>query len=529
MENLTTGAVLKDKLSSVASELATKATNAVQSLGSGKPTEENPISYKVVHRGGALVRSGFETTSGQVHQLSAGEVVTVVELIGRRARIVTPIDGWISIETKDGVQIMKQCALQRKSQQNEAFENAFERKFQKMKDKQNRSTLDPRAERSDSGSRSNSPRDRRNDRRREDSYDRHKEAYDPPPKGSRRRDDSYDKSRRRDDSRDRDYRDSRRDRDRDPEPKKKEEPKIVPKLAAPGSKIDAPVPKLAAPGIAPPSNITAGATSDMFNFNPSPSTGSNPPAPSGGMDLLDMGSTTASSQPVDFFASTPSTTPVLPVTGGQGNSSGDWNAFQSTAPPAQQQQAPQPQPYMNAFGGGPQAAMQPQMQNLMGNQMGGFAGAQPQPGWGGMGQAPMGMQAGNFGMQPGMQGGMQPGFQMGQNPMAPQAGYSAAFGGGVMGGMPGNMPGGMPGNMSFPQQQQQWGAFNAATGPSGGTTPVVGMPTGSTAPGNSIDDLLSKTMDGVANLSFEQRKQQSQGTGMPMQNMPLNMMQPRGF
>jgi hypothetical protein len=225
-----------------------------------------------------------------------------------------------------------------------------------------------------------------------------------------------------------------------------------------------------------------------------------------------------------FTSATPSTTPILPVTGNtspQQQTSDQWNAFHAPSPPAQQQtQQFQQQSYMNTFGT-QQTGMQPQVPNMM-NQMqtGGFPGAQP--GFGAMGQqqAPMGMQGGNFGMQPGMQPGMQQGFPMGQTPMAPQAGYGAAFGGGMMGGMPGSMP------MQQQQQQQQWGGFNPATGPSGGTTPGVGTMPGSTAPGggngNSIDALLSKTMDGVANLSFEQRKQQMNPQGTPMQ--PMNMM-----
>merc|ERR1719183_1740490 len=190
-----------DKISSVATDLVSKVESTVSHFGNQKPTEENPVNYKVIHKGGALVRSGQDTSSGQVHQLSANEVVSIVEICGRRARLVHPVDGWISLETKDGVQIMRQCTLQRKGAKAEAFEASFERKFQRIKAQTGGVGYDPRAERSDD-SRSPSPRDtrdRRSDRDYRDDRDdrRRKEPYDPPAQSSKRYDD------------DRDYRDRR--------------------------------------------------------------------------------------------------------------------------------------------------------------------------------------------------------------------------------------------------------------------------------------------------------------------------------
>ena len=52
------------------------------------PTLENPVKYKVCHRGGALVREGYDTTTPQVAQLNYGESIVIVELQGRRARMV---------------------------------------------------------------------------------------------------------------------------------------------------------------------------------------------------------------------------------------------------------------------------------------------------------------------------------------------------------------------------------------------------------------------------------------------------------
>lgn len=86
----------------------------------------------MVHRGGALVRSGYETTSSQVHQLSEGEIATVVEQAGRRVRIIAPVEGWVSVETKDGVTIMRPTAIQRRGYKKEAFESHFDASAQRI-------------------------------------------------------------------------------------------------------------------------------------------------------------------------------------------------------------------------------------------------------------------------------------------------------------------------------------------------------------------------------------------------------------
>mmetsp|Transcript_69622 Transcript_69622/g.134285 ORF Transcript_69622/g.134285 Transcript_69622/m.134285 type:complete len:362 (-) Transcript_69622:72-1157(-) len=156
VEHLSTRAVLKDKLSSVATDVMSKIDHTVQNMGKVKPTEDAPINYRVTHKGGALVRSGHDTSSAQVHQLAAGQVVCTVELVGRRARIIMPVEGWVSTETKDGVQIMRPCTMQRKAHQTEAFEHMFEQKFNRLKMQKDCTTSKPimdsrgRRDRSDS-------------------------------------------------------------------------------------------------------------------------------------------------------------------------------------------------------------------------------------------------------------------------------------------------------------------------------------------------------------------------------------------
>jgi len=133
VENLTRSAVLKDQLSSAANDLFSKVDSTVRSaIGAQKPTEDAPVNYKVTHKGGALVRDGVRTSSTQVHQLNTGEVVCVVEVSGRRARIVHPVAGWVSTETQDGVQIMKPCTLQGKSKKRRSIPEQFRAKVFKV-------------------------------------------------------------------------------------------------------------------------------------------------------------------------------------------------------------------------------------------------------------------------------------------------------------------------------------------------------------------------------------------------------------
>lgn len=69
------------------------------------PTPLQPYLYRVVHKSGAMAREGYDTASPQVHKLVTGDQVTVVEVVERRARIIAPANGWISIATADGTAI----------------------------------------------------------------------------------------------------------------------------------------------------------------------------------------------------------------------------------------------------------------------------------------------------------------------------------------------------------------------------------------------------------------------------------------
>lgn len=95
MNNLSHTAIIKDKLSHAANKLVHKIDHAVSKMVDDRnPTMEDPVQFKVVHRGGALVREGYETNTPQVYQLDHGQTIAIVELRGRRARMV---EGGVSV------------------------------------------------------------------------------------------------------------------------------------------------------------------------------------------------------------------------------------------------------------------------------------------------------------------------------------------------------------------------------------------------------------------------------------------------
>jgi len=68
-----------------------------------KPTEVKlPAKYRVVIHPGALCKDGKELSSKEVCKLPIGTVVTVEEVDGRRARITSPSQGWLSLHASDG-------------------------------------------------------------------------------------------------------------------------------------------------------------------------------------------------------------------------------------------------------------------------------------------------------------------------------------------------------------------------------------------------------------------------------------------
>ena len=61
----------------------------------------------MVGQSGATVRKDVNLDSPLVANLEKDTVVDVIEVKGRRAHIVSPVDGWGSIKTETGYVIMK--------------------------------------------------------------------------------------------------------------------------------------------------------------------------------------------------------------------------------------------------------------------------------------------------------------------------------------------------------------------------------------------------------------------------------------
>mmetsp|Transcript_142600 Transcript_142600/g.201744 ORF Transcript_142600/g.201744 Transcript_142600/m.201744 type:complete len:102 (+) Transcript_142600:3-308(+) len=67
-----------------------------------------------------------------------------------------------------------------------------------------------------------------------------------------------------------------------------------------------------------------------------------------------------------------------------------------------------------------------------------------------------------------------------------------------------------------------WGNFQQQQKPPAGPSPAMNFSTG---PANSAEDLMSKTMAGVANLSLEQRQAQSSNTSSSQsRGLPIGLM-----
>ena len=73
MNNLSQSAIIKDRLEKAANKIISKIDHQVSKLIEDQvPSLENPVVYQVKHKGGALVREGFDTETKQVHQLAYG-------------------------------------------------------------------------------------------------------------------------------------------------------------------------------------------------------------------------------------------------------------------------------------------------------------------------------------------------------------------------------------------------------------------------------------------------------------------------
>ena len=93
----------------------------------GKVSEANPRYYLVVAPQGAMVREGIELDSPPVHGLRPGDIVACVDISGRRARIIDPMEGWVSIRTDSNDPILEVTIAPEKEVQVAQMEKRFEK------------------------------------------------------------------------------------------------------------------------------------------------------------------------------------------------------------------------------------------------------------------------------------------------------------------------------------------------------------------------------------------------------------------
>lgn len=93
----------------------------------GKVSEANPRYYLVVAPQGAMVREGIELDSPPVHGLRPGDIVACVDISGRRARIIDPVEGWVSIRTDSSDPILEVTIAPEKEVQVAQMEKRFEK------------------------------------------------------------------------------------------------------------------------------------------------------------------------------------------------------------------------------------------------------------------------------------------------------------------------------------------------------------------------------------------------------------------
>ena len=124
---------LREKAKSVG-KIVLKEAKKAAGMHVGQVTEANPVYYVVIAPQGAMVRAGIELDSPAVHGLHRGDLVTCVDLSGRRARIIDPVEGWVSVKTQSNEPILEVTIAPDRETQISQMERRFERlKAEKQK------------------------------------------------------------------------------------------------------------------------------------------------------------------------------------------------------------------------------------------------------------------------------------------------------------------------------------------------------------------------------------------------------------
>lgn len=104
-----------------------KEAKKVVGIHVGQVTEANPRYYLVVAAQGAMVREGIELDSPAIQGLRVGDIVTCVDVSGRRAKIIDPVEGWVSIRTETNQMILELTIAPDKETQVAQMERRFEK------------------------------------------------------------------------------------------------------------------------------------------------------------------------------------------------------------------------------------------------------------------------------------------------------------------------------------------------------------------------------------------------------------------
>eukprot|EP01084_Bolivina_argentea_P126207 223496_1 len=97
------------------------------------------VEYEVVYPTGAKCRKKKSITSQHLGNLSIGTIVRVEEIDGRRCRISSPINGWMSLRTANGQSILQihnsegMATADKYSYYGENGENGKKKKISKFK------------------------------------------------------------------------------------------------------------------------------------------------------------------------------------------------------------------------------------------------------------------------------------------------------------------------------------------------------------------------------------------------------------
>jgi hypothetical protein len=101
-------------------------------IPTGLISEANPRYYMVIVAEGALVRKGMDLGSPELYNLKFGDVVTCAEIVGRRGRIIDPVEGWVSLVTSSNETLFELTFPPDKRTQ----ARTMERRFEKLKQAQ---------------------------------------------------------------------------------------------------------------------------------------------------------------------------------------------------------------------------------------------------------------------------------------------------------------------------------------------------------------------------------------------------------